>query len=155
MKKKIIVSCLLGASLGLTISMVISIIISISVGDGRFYPVVPELISDCGNELNAVLLQTVCSLIYGAAWVGASAVWRQDNWSIPRQTVTHLVICSMATFPVAYFTRWTRHSVSGVLSYFGIFFGIYLVIWLSQYSSMKKRVEEMNRKARESGFDEK
>ena len=61
----------------------------------------------------------------------------------------------MATFPVAYFTRWTRHSVSGVLSYFGIFFGIYLVIWLSQYSSMKKRVEEMNRKARESGFDEK
>lgn len=155
MKKKIIVSCLLGASLGLTISMVISIIISISVGDGRFYPVVPELISDCGNELNAVLLQTVCSLIYGAAWAGASAVWRQDNWSILRQTVTHLVICSMATFPVAYFTRWMRHSVSGVLSYFGIFFGIYLVIWLSQYSSMKKRVEEMNRKVRESGFDEK
>lgn len=153
MKRKIVFTCLLGASLGLTISTVIAIAISLSVGDGRFYAVVPALAADCGSEINAVLLQTACSFLYGAAWAGASYVWKQDGWSLLRQTVTHLVVCSLATFPVAYFLRWMRHSVSGVLLYFGIFLAIYLIIWLSQYSSMKKRVAEFNRKVRENGAE--
>jgi hypothetical protein len=46
--------------------------------------------------------------------------------------------------------RWMNHSASGILAYFGIFFAIYLIIWLSQYSGMKKRVSEINRKIQES-----
>lgn len=150
MKKKILHHCLIGAPIGLALSTIITIIISLTVGDGNYYPVVPALITDYGNEINAVLLQAVCSLLYGAAWAGASVIWRKENWSILRQTVTHLLICSLATFPIAYFMRWMQHTVSGILIYFGIFFAIYLIIWLSQYSAMKKRVEEMNRKVRES-----
>lgn len=37
-----------------------------------------------------------------------------------------------------------EHSVWGVVLYFGIFFSIYLIIWLSQYSAMKKRVQKLN-----------
>jgi ABC-type antimicrobial peptide transport system permease subunit len=153
MKKKILLLCLIGAPIGLAISTLITIAISLAVGDGNFYPVVPELVNDCGNEINAVLLQTACSLLYGAAWAGASAVWKQDGWSLLRQTATHLLVCSLATFPIAYFMRWMDHSVSGALTYFGIFFGVYLIIWLSQYSAMKKRVEEMDRKVREGMSD--
>jgi len=149
MKKKLIIRCLVGAPIGLSISTMITIIISLTVGDGRFYAVVPELISDCGSEMNAVLLQAVCSLLYGAAWGGASVIWEKDDWSILRQSVTHLLICSLATFPIAYFMRWMSHSVSGVLIYFGIFLAVYLAIWLSQYSSMKKRVEQINKSVRE------
>jgi hypothetical protein len=150
MKKKVLLRCLLGAPLGLALSTIITILISLAVGDGSFYPVVPELTADCGSEINAVLLQAVCSLLYGAAWAGASVIWETESWSILRQTLTHLVVCSLATFPIAYFMRWMRHTASGVLLYFGIFFAIYLAIWLSQYSAMKKRVEELNRKVRES-----
>lgn len=153
MKKKILFRCLIGAPIGLAISTVITIIISLGVGDGNFYPVVPELITDCGNEINAVLLQAVCSLLYGAAWAGASGIWENENWSILRQTVTHFLICSLATLPIAYFMRWMQHTVSGILFYFGIFFVIYLIVWLSQYSAMKKRVDEMNKKVRESNSD--
>lgn len=152
MKKKILQRCLMGAPIGLAISTIITIIISLAVGDGNYYPVVPELITDYGTEIHAVLLQTIFSLLYGAAWGGASIIWEMENWSILRQTLTHLVICSLATFPIAFFMRWMEHTIFGILRYFGIFFAIYLIIWLSQYANMKKRVNEMNRKVRENQF---
>lgn len=144
MLKKVLLRCLFGAPIGLAIGTVITIIISLTVGDGVYYAVVPELIADCGNEINAVVFQSVLSLIYGAAWAGASVIWENERWSILKQTVIHLIICSAATFPIAYFARWMPHNANGVLLYFGIFVVIYIVIWFSQYSSMKKKVQQIN-----------
>ena len=144
MKRKLVPICLLGACVGLAISTLIAIVISLALGDGQFHPVAPQLAEDCGSELLAVVLQTVFSFLYGAAWAGASLIWRQERWSLLRQTATHLLICSLATFPIAYGMRWMHHSVSGVCLYFGIFIGIYAVIWLAQYSAMKKRIAKLN-----------
>lgn len=148
MKKKLFLRCLIGAPIGLALSTIITIIISLTVNDGSYYPVVPELAADCGNEINAVLLQAVCSLLYGAVWAGASLVWEKESWSILRQTITHLIVCSLATFPIAYLMRWMDHTTAGILTYFGIFFGVYLIIWLSQYSAMKKKIQQINDKVR-------
>lgn len=149
MKKKLLSRCLLGAPIGLAFSTAITIIISLTVGDGNYYPVVPSLIEVCGNELNAVVLQAVCSLLYGAMFSGTSVIWEMEAWSILRQTVTHLTVCSVGTLPIAYFMHWMEHSVMGVVIYFAFFFGIYLIIWLSQYSAMKKHVRELNAKVQE------
>ncbi len=150
MKKKVIIRCLIGAPIGLAISTLITIAISLAVRDGHFYPVAPELITDTGGELNAVILQAICALLYGAAWAGASVIWEIERWSILRQSVTHLIICSLATFPIAYFTRWMPHNAAGILLYFGIFFGIYLFIWLSQYFAMKIKLKRINEKVKEN-----
>lgn len=155
MKKNVLLRCLLGAPVGLAISTFITILISCIIGDGIFYPVVPQLVSDCGNELNAVLLQTVCSLLYGAAWAGASFIWKIENWSILKQTLSHLLICSFATFPIAYFMRWMPHNGPGILMYFGIFFAVYLFIWITQYFSYKKQLQKMNEKVRQSSTENK
>ena len=155
MKKKVLTRCLLGAPQGVAICMVITIIISLVIGDGNYYAVVQQLAGDCGSEINAVLLQTVFSLIYGAAWGGASVIWENENWSLLRQTVTHLAVCSVASLPIAYFLRWMEHSVSGIIAYFGIFFGIYLIIWLFLYFSIRKHVEQLNKKVRENTDKEK
>lgn len=48
------IRCLIGAPIGLALSTIITIAISLTVGDGRFYAVVSELIADCGTEINAV-----------------------------------------------------------------------------------------------------
>lgn len=146
MKKEIIKRCLLGAPIGLAIGTIITILISLTVGDGKFYAVVPALITDMGSEINAVLLQTVLSMLYGAAWAGASVVWDAEGWSLLKMTLVHLVIASIATFPVAYFARWMPPTLVGILSYIGIFLVVYIGIWISQYSAMKKRVKEMNEK---------
>lgn len=150
MKKKVIGRCLLGAPLGVAISFLITVIISITVGDGNYYPVVPELISDFGNEINAVCIQTLCSLLYGAAFAGASVIWEIEHWSLFKMTAAHLLICSAATFPIAYFMRWMPHNLIGVVIYFFIFLVIYLVIWITQYSAIKKRIKQMNKKIRDS-----
>lgn len=144
MKKKIVLRCLIGAPVGLAVSTCIAIIISLLIGDGHFYAVAPELERVCKTEINAVILQALCSLLYGAAWAGASVIWETEHWSILRQTVTHLLVCSLCTFPIAYFMRWMHPSVLGIISYFGIFFAIYFVIWIIQYLGMRRRIKQIN-----------
>lgn len=48
------------------------------------------------------------SLLYGAAWAGASIIWETDRWSILRQTTTRLIVCSLSTFPIAHFFADSR-----------------------------------------------
>ena len=102
MKKRILCRALTGAPIGLAISTAITIFSSLIYGDGNYYPVVPALVEQCGNEINAVVAQMIASLLYGAVWAGASVIWEMDDWSLLRQTVTHLLAGSIATFPVAY-----------------------------------------------------
>lgn len=149
MKKEILKRSLFGAPLGIAIGIIITIIISLTVGDGRYYAVVPELVNDMGSEINAVILQTVLCIIYGAAWAGASVVWDAEGWSLLKMTLVHLAVASVATFPIAYFARWMPHTLTGVLLYIGIFICIYAGIWISQYSAMKKRVKELNEKIKQ------
>lgn len=146
MKKKIILRSLLGAPIGLAVSHLITVLISLAVADGNFYPVVPELIADCGSEMNAVLLQTLFSILYGAVWGGASVIWDMERWSLLRMTVTHLIICSVMTFPIAYLMYWMSHDAKGIFLYFGIFLASYLFIWVSQYQSMKRQIRQINNK---------
>ena len=64
--KKIILRGLLGMPIGLAISYIVTLIVSIIVGKGNYYPVVPDTINTFGTELNAVIIQTVLSMQYGA-----------------------------------------------------------------------------------------
>lgn len=146
MKKKILARCLLGAPLGLAVSTIIAVVISLVLNDGGYHAVAPDLIRDCGGELNAVILQAALSMLYGAAWAGASVIWEMERWSVLKQTAVHFAVASLATFPIAYFTRWMSRDLKGILFYFGIFFLIYAVVWVSQYSVLKKRIAQMNEK---------
>ena len=146
MKKELLKRMLFGAPLGLAISTVITIAISLTVGDGQYYAVVPSLARDMGGEINAVLLQAGLSMVYGAAWAGASVIWDAEKWSLLKMTLVHLIVTSLATFPIAYFARWMPHSTTGILIYIGIFVAIYAAIWFSQYTAMKKRIAAMNEK---------
>lgn len=144
MKKKIIMRALLGAPIGLTISILITIIFSLIFGEGSYFAVPHDLTAACGGELNAVMLQTVFALVYGAMWGGASVIWEMENWSLLKMTLTHLAVCSAASFPIAYFMQWMPHNIPGALCFFGLFFAIYAVIWLTQYCAIKRQVEQMN-----------
>ena len=146
--KKAGLRALIGAPVGLAISTAITIIISFAIGDGKYYAVVPELTKDFGAEIHAVLIQALCSMLYGSAFAGASVIWDSD-WSLTKMTVVHLLICSTATFPIAYLMRWMEHTAGGVLKYFGIFIMIYLTIWISQYARIKRNVSALNKKVKD------
>lgn len=144
MKKKIFTRALIGAPIGLTISTLITVIFSMIYGAGTYFAVPHDLVSACGSEINAVMLQTVFALLYGAMWGGASVIWEMEDWSLLKMTVTHLAVCSVTSFPIAYFMQWMPHNIPGALGFFGLFFVIYAVIWLSQYCVIKRQVSQMN-----------
>lgn len=148
LKRELLRRCLIGAPAGLAIGTAITIILSFFIGDGRYHAVVPAFAAECGCELNAVVIQALCSLLYGAALSGASVIWQVERWSILRQTVTHLLVCSAAMFPTAYCLYWMERSMAGVLQYVGVFLIIYLAIWLSMYLSYRRRIRQINDRLR-------
>lgn len=150
MKKVILLRCLYGGPIGLLICHVISIAISVSINDGSYYAVVPELISICHSETNAVILQTICAFVYGAIWASISVIWEIDEWSIIKQSIIHFSISSIVTFPIAYTMRWMEHSIAGVISYFIMFVSIYIGIWIYKYLTIRNKIKKMNEKVKEN-----
>lgn len=146
MNKKTIFRGFLGFPLGVFISYTITIIISLIFANGYYSPVVPSLIKQCGNEINAVIIQFVLSGIFGSICCASSVVWERDEWSILKQSFIHFIIISFTLFPIAYLTHWMEHSIIGTITYFAIFIFIYIVIWIIKYNIWKYRVNQINKK---------
>lgn len=144
MKKQIIKRGLFGFPVGISVGFVITLIISVCIGDGRYYPVTPELIGSMGNELNAVLLQTVLCGIMGSGFAIASVIWEMDSWSLAKQSGIYFLIACIVMLPIAYIANWMEHSVTGVFSYVCIFIVIFVVVWLFQYIIWKRKIKKMN-----------
>lgn len=144
MKKQIILRGLLGVPIGISIGFIITIIVSFFVGKGVYCPATPEFIKTMGNELNAVVLQTVLLAIMGAGIGMASVIWELDSWSLAKQSGIYFLILCLVMLPVAYVANWMRHSVSGVLIYTGVFVAVFVIVWLVRYFIWKGRIKKLN-----------
>ena len=146
MKKKIIKRSLLGLPLGIAMGYLITILASFGRANGYYTPCVPELISMMGNEINAVIVQTILYGLLGVGFAASSVIWEIDSWSIVKQTGIYFSIISVIMLPIAYFAYWMEHTVAGFLSYFGIFALIFIVIWIIQFGTGRYNVRKMNEK---------
>lgn len=143
MKKELLFRLFIGFLGGVVLSYFITIAISLIIGDGNYYPCVPGLTERFGNEVTAVVIQTILSAILGAGFAGCSLIWEKDEWSLLKQTGIYFSIASVLMMTVAYVCEWMEHSVKGVLSYFGIFLGIFIVVWLVRYVIWKVRISKI------------
>lgn len=144
MKKQIMKRGISGFPVGIAIGFVITLIISACVGDGNYYPVTPELIDTMANEMNAVILQTVLCGIMGMGFAMASVIWELDSWSLAKQSGVYFLIVCIIMLPIAYIANWMEHSIGGFLSYAGIFVAIFVIVWLAQYLSWKRKIKKIN-----------
>ena len=148
MKKEMIKRGLLGFPLGIAIGYVITILISVGIGQGKYAAVRPELVDTMGNELNAVILQTVLCGIMGTGFAMASVIWDIETWSLVKQSAIYFAIACAVMLPVAYVSYWMQHSVVGFLSYFGVFIAIFVFAWIGQYLSWKAKLRKMNKRVK-------
>lgn len=146
MKKELLHRIICGLLVGIAVSHFITIGISITVGDGNFYPCVPNLIDRYGSEITAVIIQTILSAVLGAGFAGASVIWEKDDWSLLKQTGIYFAIITVLMMTVAYICEWMEHSVNGVARYFGIFFAIFAVVWVVRYAIWKNRISKIKKK---------
>ena len=111
MKKKALLRSICGLAFGIALGQLIAIVISVVKGDGMFHAVVPELISDWGTELNAVIVQAVLLGVLGTVLGAASVIWDFDSWSLTKQTTTHFCLFAFPFTIVAYVLYWIPRSV--------------------------------------------
>ncbi len=146
MKKKIVLRSILGFPIGIAIGYLITIFISLGWANGYYSPCVPELISAMGNEINAVVFQTLLCGLLGTGFAASSVIWEIENWGIIKQTGIYFIIVSVIMLPIAYFAYWMEHSIVGLFSYLGIFVLIFAFIWIIQFAFEKRAVKKMNKK---------
>lgn len=148
MKKKILFRGLLGFPLGISLGYVITILISLGWANGYYSPCVPSLVQTMGNEINAVIFQTILSGLLGSTFAASYTIWEMDDWSIVKQTGLYFLIVSIVMMPIAYMANWMPHTMLGFISYFGIFVFIFIVVWIAQYFIWKSKIKHMNAKLR-------
>ena len=150
MKKKIFYRDLIGFHIVISIGTLIMILISLGWANGYYSPCVPDLITAMGNEINAVIIQTILCGLLGTGFSVSSVIWEIEHWSIVKQTGIYFLIISVIMLPIAYFMYWMKHSFIGFLSYFGIFVLIFVVMWIIQFIIGKNNIKRMNEKLSET-----
>ncbi len=155
MKKKILSRCLLGAPIGVLISIIVTIIISLCIGKGEYCSAPDDLISWCGNEINAVIVQTVCALVIGAISAGSSVIWEIEKWSLTKQTLVHFAVLVVPFISISYVLNWMPHNLIGGLSYAAAYVISYVLIWLSIFLSVRAKIKKMNKQIQSERADEK
>lgn len=148
MKKQLISRGLLGFPLGISLGYIITIMVSAFFGKGYYSAVMTELVTMMGNEINAVILQTLLCGILGTGFAMASLIWEIDSWSLAKQSGVYFAIACALMLPIAYITNWMKHTLVGILSYIGIFVLIFIIVWLSQYFALKSRITRINREVK-------
>lgn len=144
MKKKIILRSMLGFPLGITIGYLITIVISLIWAEGYYSPCVPALTDMMGSEILAVLLQAFLSGILGMGFAAGSVIWEIESWGILKQTGLYFLLTAVIMMPIAYITHWMEHSLTGLLSYLGIFAFLFVVIWIVMYCKGRENIKKMN-----------
>lgn len=144
MKRKVFLRVMLGFPLGIAIGYLITIFISLVWANGYYSPCVPELADIMGSEINAVLFQALLCGLLGSGFAGSSVIWEMEDWGLVKQSGIYFLIVSVIMMPIAYVLYWMEHSLVGVLSYFGIFFLIFAVIWIVQYIIARHNVNKLN-----------
>ena len=144
MKREIFGRALMGFPIGIAIGYCITIAISWSVGDGLYYPCVPAMEAQMGSQIAAATLQTALCGLMGSGCAVAAVAFRIERWSLFRATVVNFCVISLSILPAAYCSHWMRHTAGGVLGYFGVFLGIYLLVWCCMFLGWKEKIRRIN-----------
>lgn len=146
---KAVLRGIMGFPIGVTIGYAITIFASLAVGGGSYSPVVPEMAAMCGSEIAAVVLQFILCGIMGMVFAAMSVIWESERLNLAAQSAINFALSVCTMIPIAYVCYWMDHSLEGVLSYIGIFMGIYASIWVVMYLMYRSNVNKINNKIQE------
>jgi hypothetical protein len=82
--------------------------------------------------------------IYGGAAMGSSVVYDIEKWSIARATATHFLFVFALYFLIVVTMGWFRLNDPVFWIVIGAMLLAYVLIWLFQYLSCKRKIRKMN-----------
>ena len=142
MLKKTLKRAGIGFLLGCVIGNFIAFIsVLFSEGDG---PIVSQkVITMCGGEAGALLLQSFLSGLIGFAGCAGMSFYEIEEWGLLRIMATHLAVIFAVFLPVSYILDWFG-SVGDLLIMSLIMLVWYFIIYLIMCAVYRRRVKELN-----------
>ncbi len=149
MRKKVFGYTLFGSSMGLTLSVMMTLIASLLRGDGQWHFTSANLIIRFGSEVNAVAAECAGAMLLGAIWANATMIFSDTDWSLLKQSAIHCLVCTVPSMAIAVWLKWFPLNWDGVMQCVRLFGVIYMLNWVLQYMSFRKRIKQLNAKLKE------
>ena len=102
------------------------------------------MLARSSEGLKAAFPNLVISGIYGAVAMGSSIVYDVEKWSIARATATHFLLVFALYFLLVLSMGWFSLSDPVFWIVVGAMVAGYILIWLLQYLSYRRQIQEMN-----------
>ncbi len=131
---------------GILVGHIISIIISFIYGNGYYLTCSPQFINKIGNEINALILQTILCGIIGSSFASLSIIFEIEKWSLLKQTIIYFISTSIIMMFIAYNLYWVEHNINSILIYFFTFAMFFIIFWIIQYLIFKNNINKINKK---------
>lgn len=129
---------LLGSVIG---NFIAFIFVLFSEGDG---PIVSQkVITMCGGEAEALLLQSFLSGLIGFAGCAGMTFYEMEEWSLLRIMASHLGVVFAVFLPVSYILGWFA-DLAELLIMSGMMLVSYFIVWRIMCAVYRQRVKELN-----------
>ena len=102
------------------------------------------MLARSSEGLKAAFPNLLLSGIYSAVVTGSSIVYDIEEWSIARATATHFLLSFSLYFLLVLSMGWFRLDDPVFWIVIAVMAVIYVLIWLFQYLSYKRKIREMN-----------
>ncbi len=146
MRSKVIKRFLLGILVGISIGNIMSIIYSVIYANGYYGVVTPELVVKMGNEINAVIINTILWGIIGAIYCSFSVVWEIEKWSMLKKIIIVFSAYIITIMSIGLILDWFTFALIDMAIFIIVFTSIFLLIWIISYKITKKETDMMNEK---------
>jgi len=141
--KKALLRGILGIPIGVFIMSFVGLLISLTLG--KLSLVSPTFLGRPSN-LTAYTIQFVLSCAIGFAFAFSSTFFQVEKWSITKQTFLHFITISIVYFPTSIYLGWVELKSVSIIIFASIFILMYVMIWVIQYSALKKKIQKLNKK---------
>ena len=143
MLKKTLKFAGLGFLLGMLIGNVIAAITGYSSsGEIKLFSEQLFIITG-GNQVAAMILQSLFSGLYGALCFGGMIFYEIERWPLAAATAAHCALIVLIFIPIALFLGWADEVMEFVIVA-AIQIVVFFMIWLILYFGYKRQIRELN-----------
>ena len=144
--KKIIEKAISGSVIGICIGFMIPFFISLINGYSEYMPVTPALVSVMGNEMNALMIQIIVSIMLGISFSCSTSVYDMENISLLKQTIMYFVINGISMMIAGYDSKWINIDVFSFAIFFAEYAVIFCIVWIIIYIKYIISIKSINDK---------
>lgn len=104
----------------------------------------PLLVERVGSEAAAVVLQTLCSGLYGVITMGGTLLYEAERMPLALATGLHCVLVIGPYLPLALLLGW-ESEITDILIVWCFQLAAFFIVWLIMYLRYKAEVRQLNK----------